>query len=215
MDLIALVLAGSVLATAAVVISPTLLRASFQTQQELALPAQEDHRDTLQKLADLIGKCKGLAAIHDRVRTPYLDIVLWVKDLNGDSQINNGELMVISHSHLLRTITAYTCEMSDSFANTTANVSDMLLPDFGERWRSQATVEGRVIGADVSDMHFVGNDASGGNTGAKGYGVGTYMIELTWNDENTDESDTGQAIVRLLRILPGGGPITNGQSEDN
>ena len=70
-------------------------------------PAFDNHQEFANTLAQLVGRCQEVIAIHDRGRTPYSELVLWVEDRANPGVIDQTELAIISHSQLFRTVAVY------------------------------------------------------------------------------------------------------------
>ena len=85
------------------VTSPFMPAASNQQSTN----ATDNHQEFANTLASLVERCVEVIAVHDRGRTPYSEIVLWVDDRANPGIIDQDELAVISHSQLFRTVAVY------------------------------------------------------------------------------------------------------------
>jgi hypothetical protein len=66
-----------------------------------------NHQEFANTLAGLVERCVEVIAVHDRGKTPYSEVVLWVEDRVNPGVIDQDELAVISHSQLFRTVAVY------------------------------------------------------------------------------------------------------------
>lgn len=72
--------------------------------------SQRTHDEFAETLSTLIANCKEILALNNHQPNAQASIVLWVKDDENLGVIDPEEIAVISHSQLLRTVTAYSME---------------------------------------------------------------------------------------------------------
>ncbi len=199
-EVLTLLAALGVLTTTAFVITPRLLRAG-DDEQGITAPRTEAHQASLTKLVEALQRCIGIVAVHDREHSPYLDLILWADDVSDPGHINENEVLVLSHSRLLQTLTMYTRAPGPGADRLFPQVDVMRQPEFAARWRARVDVEAMVIETGVPDMRFVDHAVRGdGASGLSGQSSESHVIELTWGGNRADESDVGQGIVRLPMI---------------
>jgi len=128
--------------------------------------ATDNHQEFANTLASLVERCVEVLAVHDRGRTPYSEIVLWVDDRANPGIIDQDELAVISHSQLFRTVAVYSINSCGLEAADAAPSSktDHTTPTtqrlMGSSNSSRAAAAGNATGA--------GEAGSGGSvTGAR------------------------------------------------
>jgi hypothetical protein len=213
-ELTAILVAGGVLTTTAAIVGPRLLSADDEASR-LPVPAQPEHAETLSTLVEALEGCKALLIRHDRERTPYLDLVVWTEDRTDPGAVNVDEVLVLSHSRMLQTLSMYVCAGPFGEEVEGLTVETLLDPDFPEHWRMRGDVVGRVLSSGVSEMRFSDHAAQSDHAASSAdAGRSRYMVALTWGGVNADESDTGQGMVRLARarLKPSRGGATPGSS---
>ncbi len=187
-----------VLGTAAFVVTPRLLQAGAEEEDLTVVPRLEAHKVQTLSLLEALYRCKAVLAVQDREATPYLDVVLWAEDIVEPGVINEGEIIVLSHSTMMQSLTMHVCGLDSQEPGPPLSLRTVNEPTFGMEWRLRSDVEGRVIGSGLSQMRFSDRSGSEGQqaTSAGGEGEG-YLLELTWVGNRTDVADEARALVLL------------------
>jgi len=114
----------ALLCGSAAIFNPSSLQAVTSTFMPSAdgrqpMGGANNHQEFANTLAGLVERCVEVIAVHDRGKTPYSEIVLWVEDRANPGVIDQDELAVISHSQLFRTVAVYginSCGLKDTSA---------------------------------------------------------------------------------------------------
>lgn len=202
-EAVALAASVGVLGTAAFVITPRLLEAGTGGGDPTLVPRDEEHRKQMLMLLEALHRCRAVLAVHDRTASPYLDIVLWGEDLADPDIVNEGEVIVLSHSRLLQSLTIHYLDLEEHAAGESLPPETLRERSFGERWRLRAEVQGRVIGTGIADVRFepASSDREGQSAQTDGETAG-YLLALTWAQRGADEADAARALVRLPDAQP-------------
>jgi hypothetical protein len=211
-----LVLAGS-LATAAVVITPRVIRADDAAGSGAAHAAARvvpAHQKLLDELAALVRQCHAVIEVRARGSGPFASIALWLTDETNPGRLDPEELAVISHSRTVQTLMCHVLD-EESLASlarrdavsgrdlpradraalarslTAAVAAGESLPDF---WRRQHAVVSRVFAREISDARFelLPRAAPGDSTRRQ------LRITLTWPADSADGSDVASTSVDVL-----------------
>lgn len=187
-----------VLGVAAFVVTPRLLEGGMGRDDAIVVPRYEQNRATALSLLEALHRCKAVLAVHDRIASPVLDIVLWADDENEPNVVNESEIVVLSHSRLLQTLTMHHLQTTSPRGERALSLAEVRDPQFALDWRLRADVEGRVIGSRIAEVRFTpsaqGDSRQAAQTDGKRSG---YLLELTWAAEQADEPDVARALVRL------------------
>jgi hypothetical protein len=203
------------LGVTAVVTGPRLLSAG-DDKPVAVLPREPAHQETLEALQALIGRSRGVLAIHDRGQTPFVELVLWLEDIRNKGSLDLDEVFVITHSEILWTMTGYSRPggdgggdghvASDPAPSTGANAletnpvldrSITLDPtlfadrDFCVAWRTADGVQPRVLASGISGFR------------CEPEGPGLLRISLTWPSDSVDGPDRASVCVDVM--TPSGG----------
>jgi hypothetical protein len=182
-----IVLAGAVVATAAV-ITPSGLRARTP-----ALPAEiaarlPEHQQVAELVAELIGRSCEVLAIHPRGTTPYLELVLWLEDAPETGTIDLGEVAVLSHSRVLQTMTFYVLDDDEAAAAEGLRREEACKPAFCRAWRDRRDVVARVIATGLSDVRAERLAYPDGRPGL-------LRIFFTWASQSSDGADEASILI--------------------
>jgi hypothetical protein len=198
-----LIATGGILITAAVTISPRyLLARAGETAGTDSLP--EHHRVVLDGVADLVRRSAEVLAVQGRDRSPYVELVLRAADHEPAGLLDASEILVISHSQILQTITVYQFETQKEEAAGTQGAppwpgwdldDGMLPPDFCDRWRAHPRVIGRVIATGVADMRV---EQASPSTGARG----SLRLTLTWPSQTVDGFEAASVLAEAVMRRP-------------
>ncbi len=187
-----------VLGTAAFVVTPRLLQAGAEEEDLTVVPRVEAHKVQALSLLEALHRCKAVLAVQDREATPYLDVVFWAEDILEPGVINESEIIVLSHSTMMQSLTMHTCGFDPQVPGPPLSLQEVNEPTFGMDWRLRSDVEGRVIGSGLSQMRFSDRSDSGGQQATlAGREDEGYLLELTWVGNRTDVTDEARALVLL------------------
>lgn len=182
-----------VLAVAAYFAVPATLHARGDRISAIAAHV-ERHQEILDLIAGMIGASAEVISIHSRGETPYAEIVLRV---SGDEHsITSGQIALICHSKVMRTITLY--ELPDTDESTAVLERDtMRTAGFRDRWRGNPEIAPRILATGISDMKLdmIAKDM--------------LRIVLTWAPDSADGEDEASALIELTS--PGG--LTSAQHD--
>ncbi len=177
------------LALSAVVVGPRMGHGSGPRGAPSPQPARrQDHRSLMDHFAGLIGGSSAVLAVHQRGATPYLEIVLWVKDRDGSGRAEPDEVAIISHSRIMQTVTMYEWAAGDTAAEGALELVGPAAPAFCSAWRADWHVRPQVILAGVSDLTAQPLESH----------VARRLplrITLTWAGNSVDGPDVASAVV--------------------
>ena len=154
---------------------------------------------SINRLTSIISESRGIIAAHPRGETPFAEIVIWASDHHDPGQINESEILIISHSRALRTITGFRI---DSNSRVQLSSIDLQNASFCDAWRTNPDVQAKVIATDIDDMQLL-------MPSRDGFGERRFRIQLKWPSELSDVNDSrsividGSPIVRPLGISNG------------
>lgn len=140
-------------------------------------------------LIALVAASSRVLAVHQRDRGPYVEILLRTHDASGHGDLAADEIVLLSHSEILQTITLYTVAEGEARGSYgLAGLWGWPEPDnreFADRWRSHPRVEQRVIATGVSSMTVHRLEDS------------RLRISLIWASESADARDEASAVVAV------------------
>ena len=97
--------------TASVIVGPRLLFAGEGAATDSTLqPSSHERQQVLSGLAEIVGQSIEVIAIHSRETAAFDEILLWVADREDPGRINRSELLLISHSRVLQSVSVYQFE---------------------------------------------------------------------------------------------------------
>lgn len=170
-------------------------------------------RQLVDQLGELVATSDAVLLVSENPRAPVVDLVLWRNDERDPGRVNPEEIIVLSHSRTLRTITLYRLDYRRRNSPHQRDVPlgyeratfppDFLPPaslrqaDFCDRWRSSAQVNGVVLATDVRELALESPHTPTGQD-AK------LRIRLTWASDSVDTPDSATTVVAATwRPLPG------------
>jgi len=163
-----------------------------------ALPSARQARaqgEVADRIAETIRSSRGVLAIANDPNSAYVEILLWRSDIQDPGALNRSELLLISHSRVLGTISTYRAAPPEaerdaagpaSFAEIGRSDDDAIEPAtvqqrvFLDQWRSAADIAARVLACDLSDVDV---RVSGEEDGA---GEAVLDIQLIWTSDSAD-----------------------------
>lgn len=181
-----------VLGGASFFFSPKSIFAESHVQQA-RLARDASHQAALDAIASMTSRSVEVLAIHERERSPQVEIVLWISDARNPGAIDADELVVVSHSRLLRTITMYLADSSGTRSSVGWLISreEATRPGFCDRWRANPLVAGRVMATGVQHVRARWNSQAGsGSDSAR-----PLEIALTWPADLVDGPDEASTVV--------------------
>ena len=186
-------LAGGVLATS-VAIGPRFLRAGSDTgDQPTALAASDPaHQEVIDGLAGLLSRSRSILAIHPRGETPFVEVVVWLKDENQSGLPNPDEVVVIAHSRLLGVVALYALREDPEAKPGGFDVMPTWGSDFCATWRDRIDVERRPIATNVRELEVR-------EIGAASSGETMLEITLSWGSDSTDALDKASVLFDAPR----------------
>ena len=177
------------LSVAAIVVTPRMI-VGVPLGGDVA-PRTSQHQAVLEALAALVRNSDRVLAVHQRGPTPYVELVLWMRDRKNPGVVDADEVGVLSHSRMMRSITFFGLTGDRRGARATPSV-DIGFTDslFCDAWRARSDVVPRVVATCVSDMHVETLEPRAA-TGS------TLCISLTWTEDSSDAADEGSVFVDL------------------
>ncbi len=176
------------LSATAVIFAPRYLNAS-PTAAAVVAAQSEANQQTIELIANLIGRSVEVMAVRQRGATPYLELVLWLDDRDDAGQVNRGELAVLSHSEILQTVILYELAPDENDLTwQSVPRSGVLSPGFCDAWRADKAVTPRVLATGIAQMQV----HEGGQPEA---GVQPLQLTLTWAPNSADGSDEASVFV--------------------
>ena len=200
------------LTVTAVVFTPGRLIATPRSPAETVKASHPAHQRTIELLGSLIRRSKQVLALHQRGATPYLELVLWLEDVENPGRIDPGEIAILSHSEVLQTVNFYALDeeaQQEGGLDPTLRAlvggapetpklptSDIAHPDFCNEWRTLPGIAQRVVATHVADMlaHTLGTSESGKTL---------LRIALTWTGDSSDPPDEAALLLDVV-MRPGG-----------
>jgi hypothetical protein len=179
----ALLVAGGLTATA-VIVTPRALKASGPTAEPARHPA---HQDVMEIFGALVARSHAVLAIHPPGATPYQEIVLWLEDGPRVGAIEAGEVAVVSHSPVMRTIALHTLAPASVAAATPIDRAAAAAPAFCSDWRDHADVTRTVLAHGITRLVVEPVAVSGG--------APMLRISFTWAVDSSDGPDDGSVLL--------------------
>lgn len=196
--LVLLSLLGTAIVSA-LVAGPRLGRGAGERSHSAPLPAptagQHDHRSLMGHLTGLIGRSAAVLAVHQRGATPYLEIVLWLEDRDGSGKAEPAEVVIVSHSRIMRTVTLFEWAAGATPAEGALKIVRPAMPAFCNAWRADWHVRPQVILAGVSDLAAQPLESLVA-------GRQRLRITLTWVGDSADGPDVVSADVDAAVAAP-------------
>lgn len=121
-------------------------------------------------LAELMDSCRGVVAVWDRPGAPATEVLLWHSDGIDSGQVNGSELVLLSFSAVMGTVTATTGEgawWSESRPDNDGLIAALVEGREGaaERFREAAGTVRRIVATDIADVRV---ERSGPGSGGAG-----------------------------------------------
>ncbi|TVQ31606.1 MAG: hypothetical protein EA376_09050 [Phycisphaeraceae bacterium] len=194
-EMLSLGLTAAGVTTAGAIIAPRALVAMQATA-----PAAITHNglsevrlEILHGLHALLASCDALITVREGRGSRGAAVTLWHSDDRERGVVNEDELLVLLHSPLLRTLTAYTSDLEDEDAPGPSLSADALVDEsMPENWRLRPGVRGRVIATDITAVAI--------ERGREAGGMATLTLVLHWDGPTPDEPDVGAATVSLPAV---------------
>ncbi|MCA9293389.1 MAG: hypothetical protein KDA20_06215 [Phycisphaerales bacterium] len=185
---VVLVAAGIVGATGVYVLPKVVGAGTLQAKLAADAPPTDPAKaGVFESLRKLMVDSKEVLAMRPATDAGLTEIVLWHKDEGDDGKIDPSEVIVLTHSAFLGTITAHAAtnppKMSDeNFARLVAPIDRVWAthPDFCAAWRRRPDVTGRVVAAEIDQMRIEPASPDGSRPG--------FYVRLTWSGSVSDES---------------------------
>lgn len=194
--IVASVVAAGLLGAASVVLAPVLVRGDGgHTTAEHPAPWRAPRAQIERALSDLVARSVDVLAIHRRGALPFTQFVLWERDDEDPGFINFDEVVVISHSRNLQTISVYRVANDEATADQATRKPSRRMSrieierlDFCDRWRADPLIGAAVIGRGVSDATFTLIDETASRSRR-------LRIRLIWDRESVDSDAHGVSVV--------------------
>lgn len=187
----------------------SLLAGTSNDRSDISNPAR---RLFVSQLGELVTSSKAVLSVTERPDGSFVDLVLWRRDDRETGRINPDEILVLSHSRTLQTITLYRFDRRERHADEATRIgigetpalfppdhlapAILYQPDFCDRWRTSARVNSAVLATDVRELEFETPHNSSGQE-AK------LRISLTWSSDSVDTPDSATTVVAATwRSLP-------------
>lgn len=176
----------------AVVVTPVVLRASGDGDEERVVARQPAHRQVAVLFAGLVSRCREVLVVRGADARAGVEMVLWLEDAANPGRIDPGEIALVRHSRLLRIITLH--KQDGEVDGPSLARSDITAPGFARAWRDRPEVTRRVLATGVSDLTVTPvARADDGRT--------MFRISLTWAEDSVDGPDEACVLVDAV-----GGP---------
>jgi len=202
------------LTVAAIVMTPASLDAANATQDEGSCARDPAHQRTIDLLGALVSRSRELLALHQRGPTPFLELVLWLEDVENPGRVDPPEVAVLAHSEILQTITFFELAESDQRdepidaellalagavpAESVLPAADVASPEFCVQWRRMSGVAPRVVATGVAGMHAeIAGESENGRT--------LLRIALTWAGDSSDSPDEASRLLDVVMRPDGAG----------
>ncbi len=192
---LSLVAGFGTLSVMAVYIGPRVMYAN-EGEADVIVATDPSHQNTIEIFAGILARSRAVLALHDRGDTPYEEIVLWVEDRERPGRIDPHEVVVISHSKVLQTLTYYGVDRIEG--SLPLSTDELKTTRFCDRRRTDPSVTVRVIGAGISDLDLSPQSIIQGSRAL-------LRISFTWASELTDAPDEAAVLVDVVM------QTTNGQ----
>lgn len=176
------------LGATAVFVGPRIISAR-SSEAEAVVARDPSHQHTIEIFAGILARSRAVLALHDRGETPYEEIVLWIEDRDHPGQIDPHEVVVISHSKVLQTLTYFEVEKHEGSAPL--SFGQLQSVGFCNQRRTDPGVNVRVIGAGISDLDL---SRQGNIQGSRAL----MRISFTWASELTDAPDEAVVLVDVV-----------------
>jgi hypothetical protein len=150
-----------------------------------------ERRETENRVASIIHASIGGVVGARADQSPYVDLILWTDDSAAPGEIDTGELMVLTHHRLLRTLTLYIHESPEQ--REPAPPDALAAPGFADRFRASPAVRGIRLADGVSDLPVEIIEPEDG-------GRGEIVIQLIWPAEEVDGVSGGPVKFRVASI---------------
>ncbi len=183
------------LSVTTVVIAPKYLMGRVVPPPSVVTARAPAHQELTNALAALIGRSAGVLAIHPRGATPYVELLLWLQDDEDPGELDEGELALISHSRVLRTVTVYRLAAGEDPSALPLSAARLAGSDFCDRWRADPRVEPVVLATGVSDLEVERLQPLRPLEAGDGHPL---RIGLTWASDSADGPDEASALVDAL-----------------
>ena len=183
------------LGVTAAFIGPRIIIA-YDGEADILVAADPSHQNTIEIFAGILARSRAVLALHDRGETPYEEIVLWIEDRDRPGKIDPHEVVVISHSKVLQTLTYFAVDKIEG--SQPLSLDELKTTRFCDQRRTDPGVTVRVIGAGISDLDLSQEGIIQG-------GRALLRISFTWASELTDSPDEAAVLVDVVM------QTTNGQ----
>lgn len=183
---------------AAVVITPGVLHGGPAPRTPRP-PSDPGHLEVTETLERVIGGSHALLAVHPRGRTAFLEIVLWLEDGKNPGLVDATEVLVLSYSPVLQSLTAHAFD-AEGEAAVEAGPPGPWLPaaaaraSFCDAWRADRRGRRMVIESSLSDMRVERIAREDG-------GADLLEITLTWSANSSDAQDEATVYVEVAARL--------------
>ncbi len=124
-----------------------------------------------------------------------VDVLVWLGDAHGQGVIDRDELMLVSFSEVLETVTAYLFE--GEVGDGAVDIGAIARGRFPDVWRRSEGVEARLIASGVRVVRFEQAEA--------GKGMVRLMIALRWGSRGADGTISEARFESLLPAIQGMG----------
>ncbi len=192
---LSLVAGFGTLSVMAVYIGPRVMYAN-EGEADVIVAADPSHQNTIEIFAGILARSRAVLALHDRGETPYEEIVLWIEDRERPGRIDPHEVVVISHSKILQTLTYYGVDKIEG--SLPLSSAELKTTRFCDQRRTNPGTTVRVIGAGISDLDLTPQAIIQGSRAL-------LRISFTWASELTDAPDEAAVLVDVVM------QTTNGQ----
>ena len=204
-ELIMLGVTSGALGIGAVTLGPALLDAS-PDRPETVMPSDPRLVGACQAIDTLFAHSLGIVRVwRDEEGNPR-DALLWHRDIRDPDVINRNEVVLLSFSPTLGTLTAYTCanteppdlagelglELDHNETDREDPCSEMIRRTsiderFPWRWKTSGHVERSMLASGLEGMTFAPVREPGGTT--------QWSVEVTWTTAATDATPQACALV--------------------
>lgn len=145
----------------------------------------------IEALRTLLEGCYAYVGARDADQSGPATLALWLSDEHERGTLNAGEALLLTHSSLLRTITATYIDTGDT-PGKRVDSRDLIAPDATRRFRSYGTPTPRVIATGVQSLSVI--------TSPGGEGEVELALTLTWDAPPDDAADEAGASTTTLRV---------------
>ncbi|MGI9012927.1 MAG: hypothetical protein ACR2GY_01605 [Phycisphaerales bacterium] len=197
------------IAGVATITLPRISAASNDHDKQRALSRKEIHAQaTIQRI---VSESHRVMHIVPRGDTPYAEVVLWTNDTHHPGRMDADEVVVLSHSQVLQTVSVYRLKADSRPQSSHVPISSLSSPSpasgleaglsssaFCDRWRARPDVQVQTLAHGVHDMQFKSESAQS-----------DLQIELIWAADFAD--DRAGRSGSFDPILPGSIPGRSSQ----